>query len=483
MKLLPLSAILAASALILTGCDDDDDDPVVVPPPELTMSYVRVIHASPDAPKVNVLVDEATVLSEVDYQQASALLALPSGSHRIQVEGILADGTTATVFDATLTLDPDIEYNITATGLVASLLAGSGPTPFAPVVVPRNLLTEDATMLRLQVAHAAPAVGNVGVHLTGPDDELSAATELTELDFGEFTETPVMVDTGTYRVRLTDPDDASIVAYDSGALPLTDPADLFIAAVANTQSGAAPVNLLVADNAADDNGNDAAIIQDANLGSGLRATHGISAVGGVDIWVNGSAPEMGSPLYNLTFANTTPAQGYLDLASGDYRIQVALNATTDVVIDIPALTLMPGRAYSATAVIDAMGAPTLWALEEDLRSIATESRLRVQHGSQSAGNVDIYLSADTTPDEGDIKLSDVPYLAESGILGIPPGTYNLMITPAGDAATIAVGPAALTFEAGMRYTAIAVDDPDNVTGLATPGIDIGVIGLDGLASE
>ncbi|USD38327.1 DUF4397 domain-containing protein [Ferrimonas sp. SCSIO 43195] len=481
MKALLKATLVASSCLLIVACDDDDDDPVVITPPELTMSYVRVIHASPDAPKVNVLVDGNAVLSDVDYQQASTLLPLPSGSHNIKVEGILADGSTATVFDQTLTLDPNIEYNVTATGLVASLLAGSGPTPFAPVIVPRNLLSEDLTMLRLQVLHSAPAVGRVGVHVTGADDPLSAATELTELSFGEFTPDPVMVEPGTYRVRLTDPDDPSVVAYDSGALALTDAADLFIAAVANTQAGAAPVNLLVADNSADEAGNDAAIIQDSQLMAGLRATHGIAAVGGVDIWVNGQAPDAASPLYNLTFANTTPAQGFLSLDADSYQIQVAANATSTVLIDIPELTLAAGTAYSAIAVIDAMGMPTLWAVEEDLRAIATEARLRVFHASASAGKVDIYLSADMMADDGDIKLAGVPYLVESGILGIPPGNYYLLITPENTPEVIAVGPAMLELQTGMRYTAIAVDDPNNTTGLATPGIDIGVITLDGLA--
>ncbi|SDJ01708.1 protein of unknown function [Ferrimonas sediminum] len=484
MKALLKATLVASSCMLIVACDDDDDLPVtpVPPTPPADQGYVRVIHASPDAPKVNVLVNGSAVLTNVDYQQASSLLALDAGSYQIQVDGILADGTTATVFDGTVDVDADTEYNVVATGLVASLLAGNGDTPFAPVVVPRPALGNDAlTQLRLQVLHSAPAVGRVGVHVTGADDPLSAATELTELSFGEFTPAPVTVDPGTYRVRLTDPDDPSVVAYDSGTLALTSVADLFIAAVANTQAGPAPVNLLVADNSADESGNDAAIIQDSQLMAGLRASHGIAAVGGVDIWVNGQAPDAASPLYNLTFANTTPAQGFLSLDADTYQIQVAANATSTVLIDIPELPLAAGTAYSAIAVIDAMGMPTLWAVEEDLRAIATEARLRVFHASASAGNVDIYLSADMMADDGDIKLAGVPYLAESGILGIPPGNYYLLITPENTPEVIAVGPAMLELQAGMRYTAIAVDDPDNTTGLATPGIDIGVITLDGLA--
>lgn len=470
--------LLASSIIALTGCDDDDDDVVINTPPPAPAEFgsVRVIHASQDAPKVNVYVDDALVLEGVDYQQASALISLETGTYQIRVDGLLADGSAATVFDGAVTLEADTEYNVVAAGSVAQLLAGSGDTPFGPIIAPRAALSDSAmTDLRLQVIHAASDVGRVALHVTGPDDELSAATELTELSFGEFTADPVVVAPGNYRVRLTDVDDATMVAYDSGALDLSAPADLFIAATSNTQAGAAPVNLLVADNQADEAGNDAAIIQDAMLGSALRATHGINFVGGVDIWVNGAAPAMDSPLYNLMFGQTTPATGFLDLPADTYQIQVAANATTTVLIDIPELMLAPGMAYSATAVIDADGNPSLWAVAEDLRSIATEARLRVLHGSESAGEVDIYLSADIMADDGDIKLSAVPYLADSGILSIPPASYYLLVTPAGMPEVVAIGPAMINLEAGKRYTAIATDDPMNVTGLATDGIGIGLI--------
>ena len=61
MKLKLLTLLLAATALT-AACDDDDD--TTGPEGE---SRIRVVHASPDAPEVDVLLDEAEVLTDVPY--------------------------------------------------------------------------------------------------------------------------------------------------------------------------------------------------------------------------------------------------------------------------------------------------------------------------------------------------------------------------------------------------------------------------------
>ncbi|TAA46837.1 DUF4397 domain-containing protein [Corallincola spongiicola] len=480
MKLTKSVLALLISSALISGCsDDDDDEEIIVPDGE---AFVRVVHASPDAPNVNVYVDDAQVLADVSYQQASAFLALPEGTYDIRVEAIVPGGNVD-VFQGDVSVDALLQYNIVAVGYAAGLLEPTAldSTTFQPVIVPRDGIY-DETMLRLQVLHGAPDVGLVGVHVTGPDDELSDATELTELDYGDFTMDPVMVAPAVYRVRLTDPDDASVVAYDSGPLDLSAGGDLFITATSNTGAGAAPVNLLVMDGTADENGNDAGVVADANLAAEVRITHAINNVGGVDVWVNGTAPEMGSPLYNLMFPSTTPMEGYLELPAASYDFDVALTGTMDVAISAEDVMLAGGSRYNVFAIPQGPGDvnPALWPIVIDDRAVATESKLRVLHISPEAGNVDIYLSADDMIDADDTVLADIPYLGDSGNISVVPGMYYLMVTPTGDMDTIALGPLALDLMAGKVYTAAAVTDPMNETGVAIEGIDVGLIGLDDL---
>ena len=83
---------------------------------------VNVIHASPDAPAVDVYVDGTLALENLAFGAASGWVALPAGEHQVQVT---ATGTPAdqAVIDATLTLEEDAAYEVAAVGLVAEITA------------------------------------------------------------------------------------------------------------------------------------------------------------------------------------------------------------------------------------------------------------------------------------------------------------------------------------------------------------------------
>ena len=82
-------AALAATALLL-GCSDDKTGPSGT-------AQVRVVHGSPDAPAVDVLVDGAVVLNNVAYKDASGYLGVPEGTRNIKVN---AAGTATSVINA-----------------------------------------------------------------------------------------------------------------------------------------------------------------------------------------------------------------------------------------------------------------------------------------------------------------------------------------------------------------------------------------------
>ena len=71
-------SILILVALFI-GCSDDDNNPII----PLDSASIRVLHASPDAPSVDVLVDNQVVLSDVSYKQASDLLPTLVGNRNV----------------------------------------------------------------------------------------------------------------------------------------------------------------------------------------------------------------------------------------------------------------------------------------------------------------------------------------------------------------------------------------------------------------
>ena len=104
MKFKLMTLLLAATALT-AACDDDDN---TGPEGE---ARVRVVHASPDAPSVDVLLDDAEVLSDVPYLAASDYLAASADDHNLKVN---AAGTATTVIDADVTLADGTDYTVIA---------------------------------------------------------------------------------------------------------------------------------------------------------------------------------------------------------------------------------------------------------------------------------------------------------------------------------------------------------------------------------
>lgn len=84
-------------------------------------AMVRVLHASPDAPNVDVYLDDTIVdaLTNVPFGTISGYLDIPAGDHNVKV---YATGTTSgPVIDADVSLTAGQAYTIAATDAVASI--------------------------------------------------------------------------------------------------------------------------------------------------------------------------------------------------------------------------------------------------------------------------------------------------------------------------------------------------------------------------
>jgi hypothetical protein len=193
-------AALAATALLL-GCSDDDKTG-----PSGT-AQVRVVHGSPDAPAVDVLLDGAEVLADVTYLQSSPYLSVPAGTRNIKVN---AANSATTVINASPALTRDYSYTVIATNLLASI---------EPLVLEDDLAAPAAGNIKLRLVHGAPNVGQVDIYITAPGADLATATpNLIAVPFkgaSDYLEVPA----GTYQVRIT-PTGTKTVAIDTGALTL-----------------------------------------------------------------------------------------------------------------------------------------------------------------------------------------------------------------------------------------------------------------------
>jgi len=170
-------------------------------------AYVKVIHASPDAPNVDVLVDNVVVLTNVPYQAASSYLAVPAGTRNIKVN---ATGTSTSVINADVAVVGGMYYTVMATGLVAAI---------QPLVLTDDYASPAAGNVKVRLVHGAASAPTVDIYVTAPGADISGiAPTLTAVPFRGYSDY-LEVPAGNYQVRVTLAG-TKTVAIDSGTLAI-----------------------------------------------------------------------------------------------------------------------------------------------------------------------------------------------------------------------------------------------------------------------
>jgi hypothetical protein len=118
---------------------------------------VRVFHASPDAPNVDVLVNDGTppAVQNLAYRSATGYLSVPAATYNFKVRP--AGASSPTVIDANVPLMSNTDYTVAAINTLASI------TP--AVFVDNNTL--DASNARIRFIHASPDAPAVDIGLQG----------------------------------------------------------------------------------------------------------------------------------------------------------------------------------------------------------------------------------------------------------------------------------------------------------------------------
>jgi len=125
---------------------------------------VRVVHASPDAPAVDVWVEGTRVFEDVDFEEITDFVEVPAGTYNVQV--VPAGATEPVVIEADLSLMAATDYTVIATDLLASItpvvLTASGGGPAAGNVWVRFFHgSPDAPAVDIAVTGGPVLFGNV----------------------------------------------------------------------------------------------------------------------------------------------------------------------------------------------------------------------------------------------------------------------------------------------------------------------------------
>ncbi len=179
-----LRSVFLAAAALSAGCHDDTSSTA-------GDGRLRIVHVSPGAPNVSLVLDGDTVATDLAYLGSSEYLDVPAAGHVFQVAEA---NTSNTLIDQDITVADGTDYTILVGDTVSRLKA---------VVLTDDNSIPPAGTIRVRAIQGAPSLGQVDVYVTAPDDDLNLNTPVaTNVTFGQVLPY-VQPNSGTYQIRVT----------------------------------------------------------------------------------------------------------------------------------------------------------------------------------------------------------------------------------------------------------------------------------------
>ncbi len=166
--------VLAALPILMISCSDDDN-----PTAPTAKANVMVVHASPNAPAVDLLVDNTVAASGLEFPNNTTYLPVDAGSRNVKVN---VAGTSTTVINADLTLTASTNYTVFAVDSVSKI---------STVVLTDNLASPATGKAHVRFVHLSPDAPAVNVTLTDGtivfgNRAFKQSTDFTPLDAGTY---------------------------------------------------------------------------------------------------------------------------------------------------------------------------------------------------------------------------------------------------------------------------------------------------------
>ncbi len=348
---------------------------------------VSVVHASPDAPAVDVLVDDAPAFTGVGFTEDAGPATLPADTYNLKV--VPAGASEPVVIDADVAFEPNRSYTVVAVDELASI---------EPLVL-ENDLTLDDENARVRFAHASPNTPAVDVAL---EDGPVIFPNASFTDVTDYLATPA----GDYdlEVRLAGTD---TVVLDVPTLSL-DVNTVYTVYAMGFAGGEPPLQAVVK--------------VEARGEARVRAVHLSPDAPNVDVLVDGAVA-----FADLPFTGVSP---YATLPAREIGVEVVPAGASDPVVIDETLELEPGTDYSVLAV-NVLAAIDELVLIDDNTTDPQVGRVRFVHASPNAPPVDIALA-----NGGPVLFGNVAFTQVGDYLDVAPGTYDLEVRLAGTDAVV-----------------------------------------------
>jgi hypothetical protein len=431
--------LLLGLAVVAAGCSDDDDDNGTNPQPETAV--LRAVHASPDAPAVDIYVEgiSTPIATNVAYGDATAYATVEAGTYNVQLRTAGADSSTDPIYE---TGNVTLGANSTLTAVAAGLLNSVDPA-------------DAFRIIPLFEGFAAPGAGNAIVRIL----HAGADAPTVSLDVGadgsnEVVDLARFADTGAGGIDLPggSPITLGVVVDGLTVTTFTIPAldagtEYFVIATGLLAQGDIMADDAFKLLAVDEDGMAGFITQDGpDAGSAmLRAVHSSPDAPAVDVYAEG----ISIPLFTaLAYGD---ASLYASVPAGMYNVQLRAHPSTEAdpvvyetgMIEVAANQKITAIASGFLGSMDDADKFRILPLVEDFGT-PQSALVRIVHAGPDAPSVDIDVG-----DDGSVDYSDLARFADTGAEGIA--------LPSGEA-----------LQVGIR-----VAGGDRVTAFTTPALPDG----------
>ncbi|WP_027963658.1 DUF4397 domain-containing protein [Halalkalibacillus halophilus] len=166
------------------AADDHDSDDAMV----------RVVHASPDAPEVDVYVNGEAAVEGAAFSDATDYLNLPAGDHEVEIYAAGTYGDSDPVISTTLSVEAGWAYTVAAVGELENL----------DLQVAEDSMEVTEGMTKVRVGHFSPDAPTVDVGLIGGDALFAGATFPSVTDYQEL-------DADTYDLEIRTEDGTQVL--------------------------------------------------------------------------------------------------------------------------------------------------------------------------------------------------------------------------------------------------------------------------------
>lgn len=122
---------------------------------EVMKSYIRILHASPKSPPVDIYINDKPVVTNLRYKDFSEYLPVRSGNYNIKV--YTAGKTFKPIIDTSFFVPPNEIYTISA--------IGTRPEDLSLLPIKEPLLESNIGKTYIKFAHLSPNAPNVDLTL------------------------------------------------------------------------------------------------------------------------------------------------------------------------------------------------------------------------------------------------------------------------------------------------------------------------------